>query len=856
MSFRIYPSNFEAKIGFDELRRLLSSYCGSELGQELVSNLHATDDFTSIEAWLHQTAEMLLLIRQSRPIPSIVETDCRLALRRIRPEGTYLEQEELLSVLHSMQSIEAIVAFVAAHNVPENEITVPYLQRVFSGCHTYPDLSRHIASLFDVRGKIADTASPELGTIRREISQIERQMSRLIERAMRHAKAEGYMEADAMPTVRDGRVVLPIIPSHKRALGGIVQGESTTGRTVFVEPAEVVEAGNRLRELEGEERREIIRILIQTTAQIRSVAQEIIRGIAYLAQFDLIVAKAKFAHKFNGNLPHLSPQPDLLWVGATHPVLQQSLSEHGRSVVPLDITLSSDNRILVISGPNAGGKSVCLKTVGIVQYMLQCGLLPTLSPDSRVGIFGCLAIDIGDEQSLEDDLSTYSSHLKNMKEFIRLSSERSLLLIDEFGSGTEPRIGGAIAQALLHRFNQAGCRGLVTTHYHNLKLFADDTRGLVNAAMLYDRHEMRPLFKLSIGRPGSSFAIEIARKTGLPEDVIDMASELVGQDYTDMDKYLQDIIRDKRYWESKREKIRREEKRLTESADKYARQLESFDTERKRLYKEAAAEAGRLLDEARSRIEGTVRSIKEAKAEREETLKARRELEDFRRQIAELGKTETANSQPKDDRYTRELEKLKRRKERKAVGKVPTSGLPVEPERQSPVAPPRSLRLDDLSVGDLVKIKGQQALGRILEINSRDVCVALGMLKVNVSIDKILLPNEREQEQADKQQEQLRDTRVSRHSNVIDTIHNKRLQFKADLDVRGMRAAEAIDAVAYFVDDAIQLSVPRVRILHGTGSGALRMAIRDYLSGVVGVRQYKDEHVQFGGAGITVVDLN
>lgn len=852
MSLHIYPTNFEAKIGFDELRRLLAGYCSSELGRCLVNSLCATDDFVSIHAWLNQTAEMLSFIEQGQCIPTVVEIDCREALHRIRPEGTYLEQEELYLVLRSMLSVEEVLNFISSNSSEDGGTLAPFLAQAFAGCYAWPTLSVQIAKLFDSRGEITDTASPELGRIRHEISSIERQMSRLVDRAMRHAKAEGYMEADAMPTMRDGRIVLPIIPAYKRALGGIVQGESITGRTAFVEPPEVVEAGNKLRELESDERREIIRILIQATEQIRPIAHRIADGITYLAQFDLIVAKARFAHKFNGHLPKLQAEPNMQWQGATHPILQQSLAEHGRSVVPLDISLgSSDSRILVISGPNAGGKSVCLKTVGIVQYMLQCGLLPTLSPDSQTGIFGCLAIDIGDEQSLEDDLSTYSSHLRNMKELVRLSSDRSLFLIDEFGSGTEPRIGGAIAQALLYRFNQAGSRGLVTTHYHNLKLFADDTDGLTNAAMLYDRYEMTPLFKLSIGRPGSSFAIEIARKIGLPKDVIEMASEIVGQDYTDMDKYLQDIIRDKRYWEQKRDKIRREEKRLLENVDRYGKQLEDFEAERKRLYREAAKAAEHLLDEARSRIEGTVRTIKEAKAEREKTLRARKELDEFRQKITALAQEESSRE---DDRYARELERIRRRKERKQEKSQSEDKQKSLSEATKQAE--RKLQLSDLSVGDLVKIKGQETLGKVLEINSRDVSVALGLLKMNLSIDKLEVPAKHERERAMRERERLKDSQTSRHSNVIDTIRSKRLSFKADLDVRGMRANEAVDAVAYFVDDAIQLSVPRIRILHGTGSGALRMVIRDYLSGVAGVRQYRDEHVQLGGTGITVVELS
>lgn len=850
----VYPATFESKIGFNEIRSLLKTYCSGSLGKEQVDRMLAQCDYDLLTQKLNEVSELLLAIENGESMPSIIELDVRDALRRIRPQGTYLLEEELWLILQSMRCVSDIVDFVRMHNSEDEDAQMPYLSEHFGDCLSWPKLCRRIASIFTPQKRIADNASRELASIRGEMASLERQMTRLVNKAMARAKENGFMDADAMPAVRDGRVVLPINPSHKRAIPGIVQGESMTGRTVFIEPAEVVEAGNRISELEAEEKREIIRILTSVTDEIRPFSHEIIDGIGYISDFDFILAKAKFAAKFNGRLPKLFANQRLSWINAVHPILSKSLQEHHKEVVPLNIHLDEkEGRILVISGPNAGGKSVCLKTVGVVQYMLQCGMLPCLSGDSEMGIFKSLVIDIGDEQSIEDDLSTYSSHLRNMKEFVRVASPNMLFLIDEFGGGTEPRIGGAIAQALLGEFNNAKSWGVITTHYHNLKLYADDTPGLMNAAMLYDRHLMKPLFSLAIGRPGSSFAIEIARKTGLPESVISVASEIVGQDYADMDKYLQDIIRDKRYWEQKRNKARIEEKKLRETVEQYSKQLVEFQSQRKRLLKEAAHEAETIIADSRSRIEATVRNIKEANAERESTLKARKELEEFRARLSQLSKEE--EQLVKEDKYDRELERLRRRKENKRRRKEKQQQLAshIQSDQERPKEKIEKKR--SFEVGDWVKVDGQNAHGKVLEISNKTATISLGMLKLTISKSKLHPLTDSEEQKVIREDSKMRDTQVGRQSNIIESIHNKRLTFKPELDLRGHRANEAVEAVSYFIDEAIQLSVPTVRILHGTGSGALREAVRAYLSGVPHVDSYKDEHVDFGGAGITVVYL-
>ena len=588
----------------------------------------------------------------------------------------------------------------------------------------------------------------------------------------------------------------------------------------------MVEANNRIRELEGEERREIVKILTEFTNVIRPLTPEMLLAYEFLADIDFIQAKAQFAEQIKAIKPIVEDKQQVDWAGAVHPLLYLSLQKQGKSVVPLDIELTKEKRILIISGPNAGGKSVCLKTVGLLQYMLQCGLLIPLHERSRMGIFERLFIDIGDEQSIENDLSTYSSHLTHMKYFVKNCDEQTLLLIDEFGSGTEPQIGGAIAEALLDRFNRNGSFGVITTHYQNLKHFAEDTPGIVNGAMLYDRHLMQPLFKLSIGNPGSSFAVEIARKIGLPEEVIAEASTKVGTDYINMDKYLQDIVRDKRYWESKRQNIRQREKKLEEIVGRYEQDLTDVNKQRKEIIREAKAEAQRILQEANARIENTVREIKEAQAEKEQTKLARKALEDF--------KTSVQETEEEDNRIARKMAKLKERSQRKQQ-KQKTAVQPI-------------FDRNTIEVGDSVRLKGQTSAGTVIELQGKQAVVAFGMLKSTVKVEQL--------EKVSKGQikkEIQKSTFIS--TQTADEMHEKRLHFKQEIDVRGMRGDEALQAVTYFIDDAIQVGANQVRILHGTGTGILRQLTREYLASVPGVRRFHDEHVQFGGAGITVVEL-
>lgn len=791
--------------------------CLSTLGHEKVDEMTFLSDYSTISDLLNQTNEFVRIIQEEDDFPSNYFIDVRPSLRGLHVQGTWIDESGLFDLRRSLQTIRDIVAFFAKD---EDENTpYPHLSALAGDVAVFPQLLKQIDIILDKFGKIKDTASSELARIRREIHSISSGVSKSLNAILRAAQSEGLVDKDVSPMMRDGRLVIPIAPGFKRKVKGIVHGESATGKTVFVEPAEVVEANNRIRELEGDERREIIRILVAFTDQLRPLVSDILYSYEFLAEIDFIRAKAMFGLDIEAIKPTVEDRTVVRWYRAKHPLLYLSHRKQNREIVPLDIELEDDRRLLIISGPNAGGKSVCLKTVGLLQYMLQCGLLIPLDERSVVGIFDNVFIDIGDEQSIENDLSTYSSHLTNMKFFVKNCDKKTILLIDEFGGGTEPQIGGAIAESLLKRFNDKGAFGVITTHYQNLKHFANEHKGVVNGAMLYDRHLMQPLFTLSIGNPGSSFAVEIARKIGLPEDVIADTSEIVGSDYINMDKYLQDIVRDKRYWETKRQSIRQKEKHLEEVTATYESDLHDVEKQRKEIIRQAKAEAERLLSEANAKIENTIRTIKEAQADKEKTKIARNTLAEF--------KSELDDKSELPSKLANKLNRIKNKK------------------KNNPAQQEASQR--EIVVGDFVRIKGQTSIGEVMEINKGNAIVAFGMIKTSTKLNTL------EYVSKTQTKREMKITTVS--ATVSDDMRAKKLNFKQDIDVRGMRGDEALQAVMYFIDDAILVGMSRVRILHGTGTGALRQIIRDYLRTVPGVSHFADEHVQFGGTGITVVDL-
>lgn len=695
----IYPQNFEHKIGFDQIRQLLKDKCLSTLGEEKVADMTFSEQFEWVNEQLDQVTEFIRIIQEEDSFPDQFFFDVRPSLKRVRIEGMYLDEQELFDLRRSLETIRDIVRFL--NREEEDNNPYPTLKQLAGDIAVFPQLIGKIDGILNKYGKIKDNASTELSRIRRELSSTMGNISRSLNSILRSAQSEGYVDKDVTPTMRDGRLVIPVAPGLKRKIKGIVHDESASGKTVFIEPAEVVEANNRIRELEGEERREIIRILTEFSNVLRPSIPEILQSYEFLAVIDFIRAKSHFAIQTKCLKPALENEQLLDWTMAIHPLLQLSLAKHGKKVVPLDIELDRKQRILIISGPNAGGKSVCLKTVGLLQYMLQCGMLVPMHERSHAGMFNSIFIDIGDEQSIEDDLSTYSSHLTNMKIMMKGCDKQSLILIDEFGGGTEPQIGGAIAESVLKRFNEKGTFGVITTHYQNLKHFAEDHEGVVNGAMLYDRHQMQALFQLQIGNPGSSFAVEIARKIGLPEDVIADASDIVGSEYINADKYLQDIVRDKRYWENKRQNIRQREKQMEETIARYQTEMEELQKSRKEIIRQAKEEAERLLNESNARIENTIRTIKEAQAEKEKTRLIRQELNSFKESL------DSRASKDQEDKIARKMEKLKEKQERKKNKKSDDSpAQTIQPTAPKPTA---------IAIGEHVKIKGQTSIGQVLD---------------------------------------------------------------------------------------------------------------------------------------------
>ena len=775
----VYPSNIEQKIDFSLLREELNRRCSSPLGRERVEAMHWETDCETICRLLAQTDQLRLALEDtSLSFPRGEIFDVREAMSRIHVEGLFLDEAELDALRHSLAYVVALEHFLRGLD----ETKYPDLKCLANQYEDGKDLGETIHAIdaiLDRYGRLVDHASPELARIRREIISLQGSVGRTLASILRQAKADGLVDADAAPTIREGRLVIPVPPAYKRKIGGIVHDESATGKTVFIEPQQVVEANNHVRELEGAERRERIRILQATTEIIRPQLSIILQMHEFLGEMDFLIAKVSLAQTLHAIRPNINNKPMLGWADARHPVLLLHYEPQGKTVVPMSVRLRiEENRVLVISGPNAGGKSVCLKTVALLQYMTQCGLLVPVGEQSEAGIFEQMMIDIGDEQSIQDELSTYSSHLRNMKTFLREANAQTLFLIDEMGSGTEPLIGGALAEAILRELVNKKAFGLVTTHYTNLKHFAEQTVGVVNGAMLYDRGAMRPLFQLSIGQAGSSFAIEIARQTGVSEPIIQYATELVGEEHIDYDRQLQDIARDKRYWERKRQQIRQHEKDLEARIAQLDEQLGSVKQKRKEILEEARQQAAELLAQSNATIERTIREIKESKADKERTKKARAKVETLKTKVK---------------------------------------------------ANPQSTAQE--------KEKNQPSGRRVLK-DFKD----LRVLKGNV--------------------ETAPSSPVQQPS-VRSTVRQRTLSFKRTLDIRGLRADEALERLIAYMDDALMVGAGEVTILHGTGTGALKQLTRDYLNNLNHQRRkrgqvaldFGDGDVNHGGAGLTIVYL-
>lgn len=824
----IYPKNFEQKTGFDKIRQLIKNECLSTLGKERVQEMAFSASFEKISQALAETAEFKELIVYEDDFPLNHYYDVRPALKKIQVEGMFLATEELFDLKRSLETLKAIALFFKKKREDEK---YPVLCEMSQQLQLYPFISEQIDRVMGKTGKIKDNASPGLARIRRERAEKSAGISKKMQKTLTHAQKEGWVESDVALTMRDGKLLIPVPAAYKRKIKGFVHDESASGKTSFIEPFDVVETNNEIRELEFAERREIIKILTELSDSIRPYIEEMMLAYEFLGHIDFLRAKARFALTVQGIKPKFSPKRQIDFRTARHPLLMLSLKKEGKKMIPLDIEINEKQRIVLISGPNAGGKSVCLKTVGILQYMLQCGLLIPVNETSKTGIFQQIFIDIGDEQSLENDLSTYSSHLHNLKHFVTHGNAGTLLLIDEFGTGTEPLLGGAIAETMLENLNEKQVCGVITTHYGNLKHFASGAEGIVNGAMLYDSENMRPLFQLEIGQPGSSFAFEIAAEIGLPKKLLEKASEKIGQEHIDFEKELRKIETERRQMEHLKSEVERKEKQLETAIEKYHKETEFALRERKNILSLTREQAEDILATVNKKIENTIFEIKKTQADKEKTKQAREKFQNFKEDFLSKQKAE-------EEKVRAKMEKIKEKQARKQKNKPETKPQAPEPE---PEIPDPTIRQ-----GDKVKLRGQDTVGEVIEINDEQAMVSFGQMRTIIGTDKLEKISQNQARQMERQPQTKKNEWSYKKSNV---------KFKSDLDIRGKRVDEALDILQTRIDEAIVVQAHHLRILHGTGSGALRQAVRDFLASSDVVKSFRDEKVQLGGAGITLVDF-
>jgi DNA mismatch repair protein MutS2 len=824
-----YPAGIEQKIAFDRIREWAARYCATEAGKQKIYAAAFSASFDEVQRQLSLTDEMRTCLLMENTFPNDGYVDASAFLKKLRIQGLYLDVAELFDLKRALDTVYAILQFFKK----TKEESYPSLKQLIAPVTLYPLVLQRIEAIITKHGAIKDNASPELLSVRRTIADKQTQVARRMQHILKTAQADGLAAEDATISIRDGRAVIPLPAGNKRKIKGLVYDESATGKTIFVEPLEVVELNNEIKELGYAEQREILKILHAFAVFLQPYLDDVMAATDLLGEIDFIRAKAQWAIEAGAVKPIVYDVPQINLQKARHPLLEKTLKKEGKTIVPLNIQLHREKHILLISGPNAGGKSVCLKTVGLLQYLLQCGFLITASENSEMGLFSDLFIDIGDEQSIENDLSTYSSRLLNMKYFVQYATSNTLALIDEFGSGTEPAAGGAIAEAVLDCLVKQQVFGVITTHYTNLKYYATATEGIVNGAMQFDVQKIQPLFCLEIGAPSSSFAFELARKTGLPEAIVKTAEEKAGNQYVNLEKNLRNIAREKRYWEEKRQRIRQTDKQLEDVTVRYQNELAELQKIRKQIIQEAKDEAKHLLAEANKRIERTILEIKEAQAEKERTKLARRQVEELKQQL------QTEATADADERIARKMEQLRQRQERREQRKKGKQA--VETEVKTPKEQP-------LQAGDKVRLKGQDTAGEVVRINAGVVTVGVGNMFINVpygSLERI----------SGNEFRSLHKSRPVISTNANYDVSQRKLNFKTTIDVRGQRAEEALDNVTQFVDEALIVGASEVKILHGKGNGILKEEIRKLLHTFGGISSIADEHLDRGGAGITVVQF-
>lgn len=801
----IYPSDFENKIGFKAIRERLNELCISEMGKEFVGKMCFSTDVDEIHTYLRLIRDFQTLMQDGVPFPVRDYNDLRDEFKHLAIDGTVISLESMFALKPTLSALFYVFKFFKS----EASDKVQYLKALAEGISIDNHIFTEINRLIDDKGEIPDNASAELAEIRRDIRRKQSSIDHRMHKILVEAKNSGWTDSTAEMTIRDGRPVIPVRAADKRELRGFIHDESATGQTVYIEPAEIFETNNEIKELEYAERREINKILLAFTKILRPEIPNLTMAWRLLGLLDFIRAKAILSHEYNCVIPELTDEPMFDWIEARHPLLEQKIKGQGKQITPLDLRFGDDSRILVISGPNAGGKSVCLKTIGLIQYMLQCGLAIPVKIDSKCGIFHDMFIDIGDEQSLENDLSTYSSHLINMKEILEHGNERTLFLIDEFGTGTEPQLGGAIAEAILLKMNEKKSFGVVTTHYANLKLLADNHPGIVNGAMLFDTRYLQPLYVMMIGKPGSSFAFEIAKKIGFPNEILDSAAEISGREHLDFDQQLQQLEIEKKEVRKKEYELKVADKLLDEVVTKYKTQLADIEKNRKTLLREANKEAQEIIDRANAKIEKTIREIKEAQAEKNRTKELREELKEMKQNLVDEEKN---------------LSKQLKAEEKEEIANA------------------------DLKVGDMVCINELEVVGELLAITDTDATIQFGDVRLRTTADKLRKISRSQARKAQQNPSYLR-------KSIMNDINEKAQKFNLTLDVRGQRGDEAVENVAKYIDEATLLSIKEVSILHGKGNGILRKLIREYLSKQSCIQNFSDASLETGGAGITRITL-
>lgn len=800
----LYPNNIEQKLGFDRIREGLKESCLCSLGRSYVDKIRFTDNFGLLDKLVRQTAEMKEIIQFGEDFPSQNYLDATPYLKRAAIEGMLLSTAEFFEIKISLNTIRQCLRFFEK----QEEEAFPLLKEFAQTVRVDRSVIEAIDRVIDERGNVKDNASPELVQIRKQLIAEMAGVRKRLDTVLRNAKTSGWIGDDVSLTIRNGRMVIPIAAEHKRKLRGFVHDESATGQTVFIEPTEIFESNNAIRELEYEEKREINRILTLLTDQLRPYLPDLTKSYQFLGLMDFLRAKAKLAIQMQAVNPHFENKQLVSWQEARHPLLYMAFQKSGKKIVPLTIELNQKQRILLISGPNAGGKSVALKTVGLIQYMYQCGLLVPMREDSTIGIYQNIFIDIGDEQSLDNDLSTYSSHLTNMRHFVDLANKRTLFLIDEFGTGTEPGLGGAIAEAILEELTHSGAYGVINTHYTNLKVFADKTDGLENSAMRFDGQHLEPLYELEIGRPGSSFAFEIATKIGLSRRLIDRAKEKLGNQQVSFEKLLKELDIERRVFSEKNIELGIRERKLAQTLAEYTALKSNLDNNEKRIVNEAKQKAKQLLAETNQRIESTIREIKEKKAEKEFTKEVRQVLDSFKK------------------------EKLK-----EDIVEEPIEGeIEYEPETGA------------IGVGSYVRINGQTAIGEVLSIRGKDAEIRIGDLKSTIKMNRL--------EKVSKKTYKLvtGEKKTKATTSGLD-LNERMMNFSFTLDLRGKRGEEALVELDQFMNNAVMLGYDEIRIIHGKGDGILRTLVRNHLRSYPHVASMQDEHADRGAAGVTIVRL-